>query len=216
MQVSVVHPRMRVLHASPNAPALDVYIDDSPRFPNLTFGQLSDYVSLWPERHRLTVSPAGARRPEDALVDDKLESLRSGLDYTLVAMGDMKDLRMVLFDDSTPLPVEGRERVPARGRAKVRFLHASPDAPAIDVGVTGNPALFLQVGFTEATPFKELESGTYDIQLRRAGHDALIATLPQYAFAGGYRYTLLALGLVDGQPAFQLVPVVDALEVCPA
>mgnify|MGYP002684669816 CR=1 FL=1 len=61
MQVSVVHPRMRVLHASPNAPALDVYIDDSPRFPNLTFGQLSDYVSLWPERHRLTVSPAGTR-----------------------------------------------------------------------------------------------------------------------------------------------------------
>jgi len=205
-----------VLHAAPDAPALDVHIDDSLRVPNLGYGKISDYVSLFPERHRLRIFPTGTRRPEDVLVDDGLERLRSGLDFTIAATGSLQDLRAVMFVDSAPLPVEGRERRLAPGRTQLRVLHLSPDAPAIDVGVTGNPALFLQVGFTEATPFKELESGTYDIQVRRAGHDAIIATLRQYAVAGGCRYTLAALGLVDGQPAFQVMPLVDAVEVCPA
>lgn len=216
MQVSVVHPRVRVLHTSPDAPALDVYVDDSLRFPGIAYGQPSEYISLWPERHRLRIAPAGARRPEDTLFDEGLESLRSGLDYTLAIMGQVRSLRSVLIEDSTPLPVEGRERVPVVTRAKVRFLHASPDAPALDVGVTGNPVLFLQVAFTQVTPFKELDGGTYDVQLRRAGHDVPIARLPQYAFSGGNRYTLVALGLTDGQPPFQVMPLVDAFAVCPA
>jgi len=215
MQVSVVHPRVRALNASPDAPAMDVYIDDSLRFPNVAFGQITEYVSVWPERHQLRILPAGSHWPEETLVDEKLESLRSGLDYTVAIVGEAKDLRPLLIEDSTPLPVAGRERLPVATRAKVRFLHASPDAPALDVGVTGNPALFLQVAFTEVTPYRELESGTYDVHLRRAGHDTPVATLPHYSLAGGYRYTLVALGLVDGQPRFQIMPVVDAFEVCP-
>jgi len=215
MQVSVVHPRVRALHTSPGAPALDVYIDDSLRFPNVGFAQLTEYVSLWPERHRLRILRAGSHWPEDTLLDERIESLRSGLDYTLAIVGEAQDMHTLLVEDSSPLPVEGRERVPVATRAKVRFLHASPDAPAVDVGVTGNPALFLQVAFAQVTPFRELESGTYDVQVRRAGHDATVATLPQYTFAGGNRYTLIALGLVDGQPAFRIMPAVDAFELCP-
>ncbi len=216
MQVSVVHPRVRVLNTSPDAPPLDVYIDDSLRFPNVAYAQLTGYISLWPERHRLKILPAGAHSPESTLVEARLESLRSGLDYTVAIVGETSDLHTLLIEDSTPLPVEGREQVPVATRAKVRFLHASPDAPAVDVGVTGNPALFLQVAFAQVTPFKELESGTYDIHIRRAGHDAPVATLPQFAIAGGNRYTLVALGLTGGQPHFRVLPLVDAFEVCPA
>jgi hypothetical protein len=212
---SIAHPRVRILHTSPNAPAIDMYIDHSLRVPGLTYGQISDYISLWPDRHRLQLFPSGQHRPQDVLTDDQFERLAPGLDYTVVAAGEVKDLRAFLFKDSAPLPVAGRERVPIPGRAQVRFLHASPDAPAVDVGVTGNPALFLQIGYTEMSPFKEVESGTYDVQVRRAGHEAIVTTLSQQAFAGGKRYTLVALGLLDGQPALQLMPVVDAVAVCP-
>ncbi len=216
MQESVVHPRVRVLHAAPSAPALDVFVGGSLHTPGLAYGQVSGYVSLRPDRHRLRLFPAGQHRPEDVLVDEGMERLKSGLEYTIVAVGELRDLRIVLVEDCTPLPVMGRGGAPAPDVAKVRILHASPDAPALDVGVTGSPELFRQVGFTEVSPFRDVESGTYDIHARRAGHDAVVAILPRYAFVGGSRYTLVALGLVDGQPPIALMPVIDALVECPA
>ncbi len=38
---------------------------------------------------------------------------------------------------------------PVAGMAKVRFLHASPDAPAVDIAVAGGPVLFPDVAFKE-------------------------------------------------------------------
>lgn len=216
MQESVVHPRVRILHAVPGAPPIDVYIGESQLVASLAYGRLSDYVSLLPGRHRLRVWPGGGHDPGDALVDDTLERLRSGLDYTIVALGEVPDVRALKFEDSTQPPVQGREGVPAAEVAKVRIVHASPDAPALDVGVPGNPGLFLQVAFGEATDWRQLEHGTYDIELRRAGHDASVARLPRYDIAGGNRYTLVALGRLDRPPALTIKSVVDAFEVHPA
>lgn len=216
MQEPIAHPRVRILHASPGAPAVDVYVGEEQKVASLAYGQLSPYFTLLPERHRLRIFPAGDHSPGDVLVDDTLPRLRPALEYTIVALGEPQDLRATVFEDSTPQPMQGRERAPAAELAKVRILHTSPDAPALDVGVTGNPDLFLQVGYGEATDFKEMEQGTYDVQLRRAGHDALVTTLPRYDITGGRRYTLVVLGLLDRPPALALMPVVDAFEVWPA
>lgn len=216
MQESVAHPRVRILHTSPGAPAVDVYIGESQKVAGLAYGQLSGYFALAAERQQLRVFASGSHRPEDVLIDDTLQRLRPGTDHTIVVLGQVRDLRAATFEDSTPLPVRGRERLPATEVAKVRILHAAPDAPALDVGVPGDPALFLQVGYGEASPYKEVESGTYDIQVRRAGHEAVVARLPRFDIAGGNRYTLVALGLLDRSPAFALAPIADAFEVCPA
>ncbi len=37
---------IRVLHAAPNAPAVDVYVGDMILFNNLTFGQFSSYIPV--------------------------------------------------------------------------------------------------------------------------------------------------------------------------
>ncbi|PMP83067.1 MAG: cell wall anchor, partial [Chloroflexus aggregans] len=46
------------------------------------------------------------------------------------------------------------------GTAKVRVIHASPDAPAVDVFVNGN-AVLTNVGFFAASPYLDLPAGTY-------------------------------------------------------
>jgi len=48
------------------------------------------------------------------------------------------------------------------GTARVRVIHASPDAPAVDVWVQGAPA-FTGVAFAEITAFAQLPAGTYNV-----------------------------------------------------
>ncbi len=47
--------------------------------------------------------------------------------------------------------------------ARVRVVHASPDAPAVDVWVEGSVALS-DVSFKEITDYAELDAGTYNVQ----------------------------------------------------
>lgn len=54
--------------------------------------------------------------------------------------------------------------------AAVRVVHASPDAPAVDVWVAGVDApVFTSLGFGDTTAYADLDEGDYTIELRAAG-----------------------------------------------
>ncbi len=206
MQEATTNARLRVLHTSPDAPALDAYVDGSPVATHLLYGQLSDYVTLSPERHRLQIFPTGTHRPEEELVDTQPEKLKPYTAYTVAAMDNLQDIQAILIEDST--------LAPAQGRAKVRVVHASPDAPAVDIGVSGGPTLFDLVSFTEATPYHELDPGVFDLEVRRSHHSEVIARVEDYPISGDHLYTFVALGLVDGEPHFAIVPLAEAVRRC--
>ncbi|MDI7275180.1 MAG: DUF4397 domain-containing protein [Anaerolineae bacterium] len=206
MQPASASARLRFMNLSPGEPPLDVYIDDTLIVASLGYGHLSEYLESAPGRHRVRCYPAGTGGWEDLALDADLEKLRPRFDYTLALVNRLQDLRPVLLEDT--------EEAPGREQAKVRFLHASPDAPALDVSTGGGRVLFTLVPFARATPFKRIESGTYDIEIRRSGHGALIAALREYALAGERFYTFVALGLVDGEPPFALMPLVAPASGC--
>jgi len=54
------------------------------------------------------------------------------------------------------------------GGARVRVLHASPDAPAVDVWVSGSK-VFSEIEFEESTSFVEVPAGIYNVQVVPAG-----------------------------------------------
>jgi hypothetical protein len=58
---------------------------------------------------------------------------------------------------------------PTAGQAWVRFFHASPDAPAVDIAVAGGAVLFANVAFNQGTTYLPVPAGTYDLEARVAG-----------------------------------------------
>jgi hypothetical protein len=52
---------VRVLHASPNAPAVDVYVNDKLAVRNISFKGFSPYLRLAPGRYNVKVYPAGKK-----------------------------------------------------------------------------------------------------------------------------------------------------------
>jgi LPXTG-motif cell wall-anchored protein len=93
----------------------------------------------------------------------------------------------------------------------VRFVHASPDAPAVDIAVAnGGPVLFSNVPFKGVGDYLPVDAGTYDLEVRVAGTETVALSVPGVALADSTVYTVFAMGLAGGEPALTAVPSMDA------
>lgn len=190
--------RVRVVHASPDAPAVDVLVNDGVAFSNAPFTGITPHATLAVGTYNVKVVPTGATEPVVIQADLALEAK----EYTVVAVGQLANIEpLVLVDDNS---------LPATGKAHVRFVHASPDAPAVDIAVKGGPVLFGHVAFKGVGSYLPVDAGTYDLEVRLAGTDTVALDVPGVALADGTVYTVLAMGLAGGEPALTAVPSVDA------
>ncbi len=192
--------RVRVVHASPDAPAVDVWVNGNVAFAGAPFKGITDYASLEPATYNVQVVPAGATEP--VVIEADL-GLSANTDYTVVAVG--------LLDNIEPLVLVDNNSSPEAGKAHVRFVHASPDAPAVDIAVAdGGPVLFSNVAFKEVGDYLPVDAGTYDLEVRVAGTETVALEVPGLTLRDGTVYTVFAMGLADGEPTLAAVPSVDA------
>jgi hypothetical protein len=191
--------RVRVVHASPDAPSVDVLVNDGAAFTNAPFKGITDYAALDTGAYNVKVVPTGATTPVVIEADLTLEAQ----DYTVVAVG--------LLENIEPLVLVDNNGAPAAGKAHVRFVHASPNAPAVDIAVKGGPVLFSNVAFKEVGDYLPVDAGTYDLEVRVAGTEDVALDVPGLALSDGTVYTVFAMGLAGGEPALEAVPSVDAV-----
>lgn len=91
----------------------------------------------------------------------------------------------------------------------MRFVHASPDAPAVDIAVSGGPVLFSNVPFRAFTPYPQVSPSTYDLEARPAGSSAVALKVDGVTLRPGTNYTIFAVGLLSNR-SLSTVAVVDA------
>lgn len=193
--------RVRVVHASPDAPAVDVYADGTKVLSDVAFKDASDYLSVPGGAHNFEVFAAGADPASDAPVIAADATLEAGTDYTIVAVGELAEIRpVVLTDDNSS---------PAAGQAHVRVVHASPDAPAVDVAVQDGPVLFSNLAFTEAAGPSPVDAGTYDLEVRPTGTMTAALAIDGVQLEEGKIYTVMAVGLLNGMPELEALTIVD-------
>ncbi|MCJ7737998.1 MAG: DUF4397 domain-containing protein [Anaerolineae bacterium] len=194
-------PNARAVHASPAAPAVDVWVDGAKVFENAPFKGITPYAGLTPGMHNIQVVPAGATEP--VVIEADLD-LQAETDYTIVALNTLVSIEPLVLVDNNSLP--------AAGKAHVRFVHASPDAPAVDIGLAnGGAVLFGGVSFKGVGDYLPVDAGTYDLEARLAGTDTVALSLPGITLQEGTVYTVYALGFAGGgDPALTAAISVDA------
>jgi hypothetical protein len=190
--------RVRVVHASPDAPAVDVWVNDNAAFTNAPFKGITNYANLDTGSYNIKVVPTGATEPVVIEADLDLEAK----DYTIVALGKLEAIEpLVLVDNNS---------APEAGKAHVRFVHASPDAPAVDIAVKDGPVLFSNIAFKEVGEYLPVDAGTYDLEVRVAGTTDVALEVPGLALQDGTVYTVFAMGLAGGEPALEAVASADS------
>ena len=196
--------QVRVAHLSPNTPAVDIWLDGKvvDGLRNVPFKTVSGYLSIPVGKRDIAVYVAGTTT--NPAIDVKGLALEEKA-YTVAAIGTLggagaQALRPAVFvDDLTS----------KSGKARVRVIHASPDAPAVDVAVQGGAVVVPNLVYPNATGYLDLDAGVYPLEIRAAGMMAAVFKFSTPALEAGKVYTVFAIGRLGTTGEFGVLPVAD-------
>jgi hypothetical protein len=188
--------RVRVAHTAFDAPAVDVLVNGTDVFTDVTYKEVTNYANLPAGTYTVTIE-AAAGGP--AVFTASL-TVADDTDYTVAARGTLATDPMYPFGLQV---YTDNNAAPARGKAHVRFIHLSPGAPAVDivaVGPGGTPVIpvITNTAYLEASAYTPVDAQTYDLQVRIAGAATVVLNLPGITLGPGNVYTVLAVGNLTG------------------
>ncbi len=85
---------VRVVHASPDAPNVDVWVDGETVLTDVPFTAVSDYLTLPAGTYNVQVTATGSTEP---VIDADL-TLDAGMSYTVAATGLLADITATVLD----------------------------------------------------------------------------------------------------------------------
>jgi Domain of unknown function (DUF4397) len=190
--------RVRVLHLSPDAPKIDVYVDGTSTLAAVPFKTATRHAQVSAGTYTVEIRPAGSANGNPLATSRA--TLSPDAAYTLAAVGPAAKLQiMVLKDDFT---------APPPGKAKLRGIDASPQSPPIDIAIAGGPVLFRNLTFPEATPFVTVEAGSMALEVRMAGTEQVVFKSGARPLPAGAILTVA--GTVSPSGTIEVLPILDA------
>lgn len=197
--------RVRVVHASPDAPNVDVLLDDAQVLSEVPYLASSTYLETSAGDHNLKVNAAGT---STTAIDADL-TLADGTDYTVIASD--------LVARITPIVLEDDNTEPAAGNARVRAVHGAPSAPAVDIYVTAPGAdlatatpVLTGVGFGDVADYLEVPAGEYQVRVTPAGTRTVAIDSGALTLESGQVRTAVAVDAPGGGAPFDLLVLADS------
>jgi hypothetical protein len=175
-----------VIHASPDAPGVDLLVDDAVAGTNLEFPNNTGYLAVTAGMRNIKVNVTGTAT---TVIEADLDFAKDK-SYSVFAVDAVANIGALVIEDNLAAPMSGN--------AHVRFIHLSPDAPAVDITTTSGAIVFGNKSFKEYTEFTPLAADTYDLQVRLEGTSTVVLELPGIALEDGKIYTVFAKGFVGG------------------
>jgi hypothetical protein len=172
-------------HASPDAPGLDIVVDGRRiNTQGVEYSTFIPYQNFYTGKRDFTFN---AHNAANALIDTTF-SFTDNKYYSVFIVDSVSDIEALITTDSSSAP--------ASGKAKVRFVHLSPDAPAFDISVKGSTdaPLFTGTSFKEASEFTEITADSYAFEVKDSGNKNVILTSNDVTLQPGRHYTILVRG----------------------
>lgn len=184
-----------VVHSSPDAPLVDIYVDGELALSGLGFGWWSNWIAVPAGEHRVQVTANGT--PADAAVIDATLTLEADTAYQVAATGFVAEIAPQVYQaDVSEL---------ADDTARIRVVHTVPDAPAVDIAITGGDVLVSGLEFPNASDYLEVPADAYDLEVRPTGTMDVALELPGVELEAGMVYDVFAIGQLGDESLTVLV-----------
>lgn len=185
--------RLRIVHASPDAPNVDVFVDGNRVLQGVTYKANSDYLSVNAGQRRIEVRPTGS----NTSVINATPNLSANTDYTVLAVDYVASIAPLLLTDNNTAP--------ASGQVKVRIVHASPIAGPVDIYVTApsgdlataTPTL-ANVPFKAVSDYLSVAAGDYRVRVTPTGTKIVALDTGTLSLAAGQVRTAIAVDAPGG------------------
>lgn len=175
---------LSVINASPDAPALDVYLDgNKANAYSFGFGNGIDYIGAYTGKRTAKFTPAGAQTTYKA---DTLTFVQNRY-YSLFLANTAGHEEFVLLTDTVAKPAESK--------AGIRLINLSTDAPAIDLVIKDGATLVTNKGYKAFSGFVPVAAAKYTLEIHQAGTSTVLATIANVNLNNGSLYTIWLQGL---------------------
>jgi len=175
--------RLTIINASPDSPNMEIFINGTQvasNFPYLMSTNYKDVLGDATNRVVINTSSGGARLIDTVVYCEKNKH------YTLIAFDSLQDIKpLFLTDDLTP---------PGSTNANIRFIHLVPNGVSYDAGASGKSPWFPFYTFGQASNFRAVTAGPYNLQVYLAGTPTVVTNLNNQVLAQGIIYTMIARG----------------------
>lgn len=191
-----MNSRIRILHASPNTPPVDIYANGNPIVKNLAYKELSDYIPVPPGNYNIKAYRSGDMT--NPLINENISIFENTIS-TIAAIGAFPNVSLY----SIPEPIMAQNF----GRPCVRFVHLSPNAPAVDIKLSDDTKIFSNVPYKGITNYACIPEGTYTFKVSPSGTDNVVLTVPNVKLDSNNYYTIYVVGLAGGSPPLEAILV---------
>jgi hypothetical protein len=178
---------VRVLHASPDAPAVDVKVNDANVLTNVPFKTISNYLPLAAGTYNIKVCATGTAT---CVINADL-TFAANTKYTVAATNVLASIEAKVITDAP---------APAAGTTQVRVIHFSSDTPAVDVLTQdGATTVVDNLAYPNATNYLSLPGGSYDLKVCANADNSVCPLDPAaLSLANGTAYSVFAVGSLQG------------------
>lgn len=182
---------LRVVQLIPDAPTLEVLVDDVSVYPAIGFRFVSGFFNVAAGNRRVRLRTGGGTD-----VIDLVHAVEFPRAYTVFATGRVGDIQGFVLPDTAP--------VPAGDRIALRFVQGAPAAGTVDVYVTDQSTdlatatpVLEDVPFRGAREYLTLAPGRHRIRVTTAGTTTVLFDLTQ-TFADRSMRTLVTTDAAGG------------------
>lgn len=184
---------VRVIHASPAAGPVDVFVDGSKLLTNFQFATVTGYVPVPAGAHKIQVAPTG--KGAGKAVITQTVTVNAGVPYTVAALGTKAS--------GFSLGAFGDDNIVSSGMAKLRVYHLSPDAGPVNLAISGKTVIN-GLSYQQSSGYLSVPAGSYifNVTVTQAK-----VTVPVTAdLKDGTVTSVFAVGLFRGTPKIRFVP----------
>jgi hypothetical protein len=189
---------VRVIHTVPDAPNVDIYANDKLIISDLSYGNYTDYLPIPEGTYEISLYVAGTKN-SPVLVN--ILTVNKNNILTVAAVGTLSDIELLAIADANEAKMPGK--------AMIRFLHLSPNAPAVDITLPNGTVVFSNISFKHITSYIDVIPTNYTLQVRVAGTSNVVLTVPNVNLNAGKYYTVYAIGLVGERPELEALLLLD-------
>ncbi|WP_354623602.1 DUF4397 domain-containing protein [Psychromonas sp. MME2] len=170
---------LRVYHASPDAPLVNVWLDGKPALTGVDYQQSSGALFVSEGVHSVQIDAILPDGSTLTVLPETTLDLMADSEYNVIALG--KAALIGTGDEKAFAPkIVAREQLSPSG-ARVQAIHAAPDAPMVDIFITAyNDDLTDAIPFADnveylaATEAVEVPAGDYQIRITDANDPSVI------------------------------------------
>jgi hypothetical protein len=190
---------VRVLHGSPDAPSVDVYVGADlasatkvDALSGLEFGDISDYAEVPPGTYGVKV--CATADPSICPIEVASLDLAADTKYTVTASDLLASIDANVFVDEPDLA--------ETESAQVRVVHLSADTPAVDVLTQAGDSIGVD-GLTypnraPGTGYASFPAGSYDLKVCASSDSSLCPIDPATLdLEAGTAYSVFAIGSLE-------------------